>query len=658
MENESPIRILLVDDTEDQRRSIRSIIARDDLEIIEASSGAQAIELASASEFATVLLDVRMPGMDGFEVAQALRGRAGPAFLPILFITGAPAPVSYLRRGYSLGAVDFLSHPLVPEVFRAKLDVFIDLHRKTKALDRQAARLEEQVRLRTAELEYQSRLTRTLTENACSALFLLDGEGRITFMNPAAAALTGYTAPEAMGHLLEDLIPRARPHGPGQTLAKVLSDRGRSRYWEDAFLRKDGSLFHASCSVAPLIREDGSAGAVAEIHDISARKAAELELRAQESRLHEARRLEMVGKLAAGIAHDFNNLLTAVNGYSSLCMEMTKPGLLREHLVEIKAAGERAASLTRQLLGFSRQVVLSPREMSLNACVADNLGSLATLAGEHAHLNLDLDPGLPPLRADPELVEQILIHLIRNARDAMTRKGSIWIRTALVTLSGGAGPGSGGTYAVLSVRDNGMGMDPKVKSRIFEPFFTTKEFGRGAGMGLAMVEGIVSQLGCRIEVDSTLGKGSTFRVYFPIGAQSSAHGRGRWGGNETILIAEHNDGVRAFVTRTLEVNGYRVLAAPDAVRATELARAQEGPIHLLLADLLLPGLQAAELARRIRSAHRDCACLFMSTYTDDSSARDSLLAGEARFIQIPFTAALLSETIRDVLDTAHLAAQE
>jgi PAS domain S-box-containing protein len=519
MQNTEPIPILLVDDSEEQRRKVRGLLAaRPGLAIEEADNGREALERAAAEEFDCILLDVRMPGLDGFDVAEALRKGGRAAFVPIIFLTGAPAPDRYLKRGYALGAVDFASYPLIPEVFLAKLEVFLQLSRKARALDRYAASLEEQVRERTAELEYRSRLTRTLTEHAASGLFLLDDAGRATFMNPAASRITGFPRDGAAGMPLPEILRCADPRSlTALNLSEALARPGRTRQVEGAFLRRDGSVYHGLCTVTGLDLEDGRRGAVAELQDITERKLAERALREKEEKLHRARRMEAVGRLAGGIAHDFSNILAAIDGYGALCQGMVEPGgPLHENLAEIRAAGGRASSLVARLLAFARRQVMAPKLVDLNACVSESVLALAALAGGGIRLNLDLDPALGPVRSDPEWIRQILIILVRNARDAMPEGGLIRIGTARVAVpEGEAGPARPGRFSMLSVGDNGTGMDPAVKARIFEPFFTTKGIGRGAGMGLAMADGIVCQCGGHIEVDSEVGRGTTLRLYFP-----------------------------------------------------------------------------------------------------------------------------------------------
>jgi two-component system, cell cycle sensor histidine kinase and response regulator CckA len=390
--------------------------------------------------------------------------------------------------------------------------------------------------------------------------------------------------------------------------------------------------------------------------DITDRKTLEAELR-------QAQKLEAVGQLAGGVAHDFNNVLTAVIGYSDLLMVEAPPGSpLHEGLAEIRKAGHRASQITRQLLAFSRKQILQPRVLDVNAVIADLAAMLGRVVYEHVTIVTRLDPDVGRVRADPTQFEQVLVNLAVNARDAMPNGGTLTIETANVTIDEphGAlrdGPAvTAGAYVVLSVSDTGSGMDAATKARLFEPFFTTKELGKGTGLGLATVYGIVSQSGGYISVQSEPGRGSTFKIYLlrvdelatPDEAPALPAARGSQ--KETVLLVEDEPAVRQLAHRVLAGAGYQVLDAGNPQEALAVARDSTTPIDLLLSDVIMPGsgdLSLFEELARERSALR---VLYMSGYADETMVQRGWLSNGAPYLQKPFTAHELTQKVRDVLD--------
>jgi CheY-like chemotaxis protein len=372
--------------------------------------------------------------------------------------------------------------------------------------------------------------------------------------------------------------------------------------------------------------------------------------------------MEAVGRLAGGVAHDFNNLLTVIKGYSELMLEQTTPGgPLRAEVEEVKKAADRAASLTRQLLAFSRQQVLAPRILDLNAAVGNMEQMLRRLLGEDIELSTALGEKLGQVKADPGQVEQVIMNLAVNSRDAMSRGGKLTIETGNAVLDesymrehGGVKPGR---YVMLAVSDTGTGMDEETRSRIFEPFFTTKEMGKGTGLGLSTVYGIVKQSEGYIWVYSEARRGTTFKVYLPRVDESAedsqklaaAAGTGDRG-TETILLVEDEDGVRALVKQVLSRQGYTVIETRHAKEALEEYERRAGPIPLLLTDVVLPQMSGRELAERLKAAHPEIKVLYMSGYTDDAVLRHGVIGQETAFLQKPFTTASLARKVREVLD--------
>jgi CheY-like chemotaxis protein len=361
------------------------------------------------------------------------------------------------------------------------------------------------------------------------------------------------------------------------------------------------------------------------------------------------------------VAHDFNNLLTAIIGSSELLLaDMGPSDPRRGDLEEIKHAGDRAAALTRQLLAFSRQQVLDPQVLDLNALIADLGNLLRRLIGEDVAFRSVLAPGLGAVRADPGQLEQVIMNLAVNARDAMPRGGNLTIETANVDLDDAYAqahaPVGTGPYVMVAVSDTGTGMSAEVQAHIFEPFFTTKEQGKGTGLGLATVYGIVKQSDGYVWVYSEVGQGTTFKIYLPriaptgTPSSSKAEAPAPHRASETVLVAEDEESVRRLTRRVLEGQGYTVLAAADGPDALRLAHTHPGPIHLLLTDVVMPNMSGRELADLVVSARPETKVLYLSGYTDDAVIHHGVLEPGIAFLQKPFTPQSLARKLREVLD--------
>jgi nitrogen-specific signal transduction histidine kinase/CheY-like chemotaxis protein len=375
--------------------------------------------------------------------------------------------------------------------------------------------------------------------------------------------------------------------------------------------------------------------------------------------LLQARKMESIGRLAGGIAHDFNNILTVINGYSDVLLaSMDENDPLRLHVAEIRGAGSRASELTHQLLAFSRRQLLELRVINLNELVRQIERWLLRLLGEHVHLSTTLDPGLACVRADGGQMNQVLINLALNARDAMPQGGWLHVQTAnveltepLTGLANGPGPGR---YVQLTVSDNGSGMSEETRRQLFEPFFTTKAHGAGTGLGLATVYGIVQQSGGWITVESQPGEGSTFSIYLPPAAGSAeivdvpAIPVSRWSRGGDVLLVEDQPGVRGLAARILTGLGFQVFEAASGEQALEIAAARGTPFDLVLTDIVMPGMSGRELVDELKARGLSSRVLYMSGYTDDVLVQYGVNAG-AGFLQKPFTTERLAAKVREVL---------
>lgn len=382
-----------------------------------------------------------------------------------------------------------------------------------------------------------------------------------------------------------------------------------------------------------------------------------------ENQLRQAQKMEVVGRLAGGVAHDFNNVLGVVIGYSEILLDACGGDeRYAPRLEEIRKAAQRGASLTRQLLAFSRQQVLEPKVLDLNGLIADLKGMLARLIGEDIEIATTLREGLEPVIADPGQIEQVVVNLVINARDAMPQGGRITIETSNVELDPQHAsqdfPVVPGRYVLLAVADTGTGMDEETKARVFEPFFTTKEPGKGTGLGLSTAYGIVKQSGGYIWVYSEPGRGSCFKVYLPqVKAKSAVSPSAplrdpkSFHGSETILLVEDETPLRRMTCEMLQCHGYTVLEAGNAARALELAEGHPGSIHLLLTDVVMPGMSGSELAKKLASLRPGMKVLFMSGYTTDAVVRHGVLEAGVAFLQKPYSHLALVGKVRDTLDS-------
>lgn len=395
------------------------------------------------------------------------------------------------------------------------------------------------------------------------------------------------------------------------------------------------------------------------MRDISNTKAAEEALRASEERLRHSQRLEAVGRLAGGIAHSFNNLLAAIAFQCELlCDGMPPEDGRRSHVEEIQRAGERAAALARQLLAYGRKQVLQPQVMSLNRVIQEMAPMLRRLIGEHIRLETGLDPADGAIHADLGQLEQVILNLAVNARDAMAAGGVLRLATGCVELGGDESAElPAGSYVQLTVEDTGLGMAPEVLEHLFEPFFTTKERGKGSGLGLATVHGIVHQSGGQIRAESEPGQGTRFTILLPRATEpaeavlpQASPGRRSRRGSEVILLVEDEDNIREPAIEILESKGYQVLAAPDAGQALATAEGHAGPIHILVTDVVMPGLSGNQLAQRLLRRRPELQVLYISGYPEDSISHHGVLDAGQHFLQKPFPPGQFLEKIRELLD--------
>lgn len=507
-------------------------------------------------------------------------------------------------------------------------------------------------------LELERHRYRELFDRAPFAYLVTDANGFVEEANFAASGLFGATRLELVGKALPLLVAQRDRSRFRELLREQRADPG-PREAEVRLGREDTRARAVVLSVEPEDDRPGSPGRLRWVLlDVTDRKAAEEELRVSQERLRHAQRLEAVGRLAGGIAHSFNNLLAAIAFHAELLLGSGSAADQRRHAEEIQNAGERGALLARQLLAFSRKQVLQPRLLDVSPRIETLVPILRRLVGEQIDLQTDLDPAAGWVHADLGEVEQVILNLVTNARDAMPAGGRLSLAAGAADLAGGEAAFGlpPGRYAWIRVADTGTGMTPEVRTHLFEPFFTTKDYDRGSGLGLATIYGSVSQSGGAIHVETEPGQGSTFTVYLP---QSEAPAEApapsepvinESRGSEVVLFAEDEDNIREPAREILEGRGYTVLAARDGANAIEAARGWGGPIHLLISDVVMPGMSGGELAAHLEVERPGIRVLYISGYPEDAIARHGVLHPGRSFLQKPFPPGMLLQTVREILD--------
>jgi two-component system cell cycle sensor histidine kinase/response regulator CckA len=508
------------------------------------------------------------------------------------------------------------------------------------AIDRKRA----EARIRESE----ARL-RVLIEQLPAVVWSVDTHLRFTSSLGAGLARLGLKPDQVVGMLLSDYFETNDP-----TFLPIAAHR-RAVAGEPVTFQVDWKEGSYACHVEPLRDTSGEVrGAICMALDVTDRKRLEEQFR-------QAQKMEAVGRLAGGIAHDFNNLLMVIQGYADLMTERVPEGdSMRRSAEQIQNAARRASSLTQQLLAFSRKQMLAPKILNIHSVVGDMEKILRRLIGEDVELQTSTEPDLWLVKADRSQIEQVIMNLAVNARDAMPRGGRLMIETSNVVLGESSSQPptvlNAGEYVMLAVTDNGSGIDTATQAHIFEPFFTTKEKGKGTGLGLATVYGIVKQSGGYIWVYSEPGRGTTFKIYLPkIEEEVPGESFDRRGfselprGSEVILLVEDEKGVRELARQYLEMNGYTVLEAEDGYTALELSAMHAGPIHLLLTDVVMPGISGREVADRISTQRAGIKVLFMSGYTDQAVVHHGILETDAVLLQKPFNMASLASKLREVL---------
>lgn len=637
-----PLRVLIVEDSEDDALLLVRRLQKAGYELNWERVDSPE-DMRSALDLKTwdlVITDYVMPGFNALEALEILNQKG--LDIPRIVVSGTigeETAVATMRAGASDYLMKDNLQRLIPAIERELRDAEIRKERRRA-----------QEALRESEERYRS-----LVENVDIGVTLIDPDHHIIMTNTAQSRMFEKPAGELVGKkCFREFAGRETvcPHCPGNRVTVS----AEPTEIEIETTRRDGSALSLRMRTLHSLGEDGSTiGFIKVVENVTERKSLEEQLR-------QAAKMEAIGRLAGGVAHDFNNLLTAMIGYSNLLLQqMPENGSNREKVVQINRAATRAADLTRQLLAFSRKQVLDARVLDLNSVVGDFEKILRRLLGEDVELVAKFEPSLGSVRADRSQIEQILMNLAVNARDAMPQGGKMILETSNTKLGEDhartLADVRAGEYVLVSVADTGTGMSPEIRSRIFDPFFTTKEDSKGTGLGLSTVYGIVKQHQGHISVHSEIGKGTIFKVYLPriqedpqVETEAPAIER-ESRGSETVLVVEDDDIVRRLACEVLEMLGYTVLSACDPEGALRASREHDAPIHLLLTDVVMPQMDGATLFCRLHPDRPDMRVLYVSGYTRDSIVNHRVLRHGVNFLQKPFTVERLAGKVRDVLDS-------
>jgi two-component system, cell cycle sensor histidine kinase and response regulator CckA len=639
----APTRVLVVEDEAIVAMDLEQQLTASGYEVVGLlDTGEQAVAQAAELRPDVVLMDIRLRGkMDGIEAAARIRAEAD---LPVVYLT-AHSDEETFGRARSTDPMAYVLKPFDARSLRAAIELGLYRHRTDRKL-RQVERW----------------MTSTM-RSVGDALIATDLAGRVTYLNPMAERLAGVSFHEATGMEFETVFPLIDRHGDTieGPVRQVLREGLVVGLAEGTRLvRRDGRIVPVDDSAAPIRDDHGvMTGVVIVLRDATAQSRTQDQLRETEAQLRHAQKLEAVGRLAGGLAHDFNNLMTVILGYNEILRGLTTAPETREPLEHIRYAGQRATELTHRLLAFSRKQVLEPQTLDLNEIVRSLAGMLGRLIGEDIELDLQLAQRLDGVRADRGQVEQIVLNLATNARDAMPSGGTLTLATANVRLLGAEALDASvmpGDYIRFEMRDCGHGIDSATLGRIFEPFFTTKESGKGTGLGLAMVYNTVRELGGAVQVVSEVGKGTTIRIHLPQSEPADADAPPEIvadappGQSETILVVEDNEPLRSLIQTVLQQARYSTIVCSDGAAALQHLEAGT-PVDAMLVDMVMPRMGGSELAERVRSVEPRARLLFMSGYAEEAiwpsgpHARDRV-----SFIQKPFSMTQLCVKLRQVLD--------
>ncbi len=673
--------ILIVEDNEDSRKLLMKQLRAYDYNVISTANGVEALQEALSQAPDIIISDIMMPEMDGFQLCAECKQNDDLKDIPFVFYSATYTAEEDEKLALSMGAVSFIRKPTEPDVFARIISEIVE-NAKSSAptplaaapfkpalfineyTKRVVAKLEDKVVQLATEITEHNKAEEALKfraemlDRATDSITVSDLDGNIVYVNETACLARGYSKEEFMGMTTFDLVNSENTRKFHERVEEI-QKKGRIIFETEIF-HKDGAVIPVEMH-SQIIEVDGRKLVLNVISDITERKKAENEKAQMEQQLHQNQRLESVGRLAGGVAHDLNNMLTPILGFGELLQVKTNSDEeRREYLEEIMKAGRRARDLVRQLLAFSRKQTLEFKTIDLNILLKDFEKLLRSTIREDINIRLIPAESLPLIHGDVGQVEQVVMNLVVNAQDAMPDGGVLTIETTLVELDESYAAEHAevtpGPYIMLAVSDTGHGMDAEISKHIFEPFFTTKDKDKGTGLGLSTVYGIVKQHGGNIWVYSEPGKGTTFKVYLPVSRETLIEKETEekkdtvTHGSETVLLAEDDEIVRKLAMTVLEQNGYTVITANNGAEALLALESHDGPVHLLLTDIVMPEMNGRELFNTIVEKYPNLKVLYMSGYTYDVIAHRGVLDEGVAFIQKPFAIHDLAVKIREVLD--------
>ena len=667
----STLPILLVDNNLNDLKPLAKSLEAEGLAVICCQTGHAALQVCQAHEIKVIILDLGLPDMAGVDLGRRLK--AYNSQIKIIVWTKGPVDeaVSAVADEIAFAYVDKTGdiEQVLGQVYRAFYIYFAgysqmlekEIETQTEAFVKADETLQHEIaeRKRTEQtLWNMSQRFRVMIENSNDVVIILDRQATFRYVSSALSRILGYDSADTIGRHISDLVHPNDKTSIMKTIEEAAQhpDMGLVNL-ECQVLHQDGSWRTLALTLTNLLNIPVVNGFLVNGYDITERKRLE-------EQLQHSQKMEAVGRLAGGVAHDFNNLLTVITGYSEILLSrhLKETDPLSPLVTEIKKAGERATALTSQLLTFSRRNLHQRKVFDLNPVILNIEKMLRRLIGEDVTLVTKLEPNLGLIKADPSQIEQVIINLAVNARDAMPRGGVLTIKTQAVQVDEifarhriglEAGP-----YALLSVADTGAGINAETMAHIFEPFFTTKNKGEGTGLGLSIVYGIVQQSDGYIGVESQPGQSTTFEIYLPQTSQMDlpptldSPNLQQSGSSETILLVEDEEAVRELANRVLHLDGYTVIEASSGLDAIKISEDYPDTIDLLVTDVVMPGgISGRELAENLTQQRSEMKVLYMSGYTNDATIKHGIQQSEAAFLQKPFTLGSLSKKIRQVLDS-------
>jgi two-component system cell cycle sensor histidine kinase/response regulator CckA len=676
--------VLIAGGATDDLRTMQPVLTRAGFSVFYAQGVTEALEILRSTKPDLVICSAPTDER-GADLLHAIRVREHSRTAQVLLIGEQTYECNLISKGVSDSDSEFLGAPCDPMLLVATVSRLIergtgeqrifDLGRVDRSPDRKTnpSKFEnsphrrkdqslepinvlypsEEIDCEIVETANEEVWYRSLVENAIDIIYTHDLAGNYTSVNKAVERITGYSPDEALRmNFANIIVPEYRAKAHEMITRKLKGDP--ETFYELEIIAKNGRRVALEVNTRVLVQNGVPSGIQGIARDVTQRKQLELQLR-------QSQKMEAIGRLAGGVAHDFNNMLTAIAGYSDLTLQkLGSDDPLRRNIEEIKRAAERSAGLTKQLLAFSRKQVLQLKIFDINIAVKGMGEMVRRLIGEHIELRTDLELDLQPTLVDPGQIEQVIMNIVVNARDAMPKGGKLTIETANVYLdqdfADRHAPTPPGQYVMLSISDTGCGMDQETRGQVFEPFFTTKDVHKGTGLGLATVYGIVKQSDGYIWVYSEAGVGTTFKIYLPPVAEHALSTVAKTTkseikrGNETILLVEDEEMIRNLTRQILESQGYTVLTAVNGSEGLRAYERHSEMIELLLTDVVMPGMSGPEMAKRIEWIRPGTKVVYMSGYADDTMLSHGILSEDTDFLQKPFTPLSLCAKIREVLD--------